>query len=158
VPQNNLNRGNAKEKMTFFVQADEEAKSFLQKFFQPGKPSWRDDRIQGHVLKAENGKIVSAIIYQELAHSANWVFIHALGTQVDHRKKGYARALLDNLTKKDGAPHIICLEAIDGDPGLLPMYRNFGFIPSSTHDEQIKIDIKSLGKGNNKTLVLDNKA
>jgi GNAT superfamily N-acetyltransferase len=146
--------------MTSFVPTSntEEAKAFLHGFFQPEKSSWKDDGIQGHVLKAENGKIVSAIIHQELAHSANWVFIHALGTQVDHRNRGYARALLDNLTKKDGAPHIICLEAIHGEPDLRPMYRNFGFIPSSTHDEQIKIDIKSLGKGNNKTLVLENKA
>jgi predicted GNAT family N-acyltransferase len=145
--------------MTSFEQDNEMAKDFLHSFFQPGKPSWSGDAIQGHVLKTENaGKIVSAIIYEQLTHNENWVFIHALGTSVEQRKRGHARALLENLMKKDGAPHMICLETINGDSDLPPMYRSLGFIPSSTYDEQIKRDIKSLGKGANKTLVLNNKA
>jgi predicted GNAT family N-acyltransferase len=145
--------------MTCVVQADDEAKQFLDKFFQPGRCSWKHTGIQGHVLKTgKDGPIVSAIIYQQIPDNENWVLIHALGTSEDQRKRGHARVLLENLMNKDGAPHMIFLEAIDGDPDLLAMYRKFGFIPSSTHDEQIEKVIKSFGKGDNKTLVLDNKA
>jgi ribosomal protein S18 acetylase RimI-like enzyme len=145
--------------MTFFVRADQEAKSFLHGLIQPGKSSWTDDKIQGHVLKTgKDGPIVSAIIYQKFLDNENWVVIHALGTSEDQRKRGHARALLENLMNKDGAPHMMFLEAINGDPDLPHIYRNLGFIYSSTHDEQIKKEIKSFGKGGNKTLVLDNKA
>jgi predicted GNAT family N-acyltransferase len=145
--------------MTSLEQANKEAKDFLHRLLKPGKSSWTADGIQGHVLKTVNdGNIVSAIIYQQLTHNENWVFIHALGTSMEQRKKGHVRALLENLMKKDGAPHMICLEAISGDSDLLQIYGNLGFIPSSTHDKQIQRDIKSLGKGGNKTLILDNKA
>jgi GNAT superfamily N-acetyltransferase len=149
--------------MTFILQADELAKTFLHKFIKPPrKDSWKNDRIQGHVLKTkEDGPIVSAIIYQEIPDKSKWVLIHALGTSEDQRKKGHARALLEELMKKDGAPHKFFLEAINGDPDhpdLPHIYRNLGFIPSPTHDELIKVAIKSFGNGDNKTLVLDNLA
>jgi GNAT superfamily N-acetyltransferase len=143
------------------IHIERAANDILNKFFEPEKPSWEGDKIEGYVLKMENdGPICSAIIYQTLANSTNWVFIHALGTNVNHRNKGYARALLENLMKMDVAPQMIFVEAkaIKGGPHTMIFFRNLGFIPSPTHDEQVKIDIQSLGIGDNKTLVLDNKA
>jgi hypothetical protein len=136
---------------------DDQAKEILHSMFKPGKSSWNGDGIQGLVLKTEN-EVVSAIIYQKLTQSANWVFIHALGTVIEHRNRGYARALLENLMKMDPAPPMIFLEPINGDSRLPMLYKNWGFIPSSTHDEQIKKEVESLGQGGNITFVLDNKA
>jgi predicted GNAT family N-acyltransferase len=149
--------------MTSFEVVDDfkKAEVFLKESLPSSKPSWTtSDEIKiGHVLKTKkNDQIASAIIYQQLKQNEHWVFIHAIATSEDERNRGYARALLEKLMKKDLAPHMIFLEAIDGSSDLLQIYRNFGFIPSSTHDEKIKKDITTLGKGNNKTLVLDNKA
>jgi predicted acetyltransferase len=147
--------------MPSFVIEDEikEAEEFLKTLLPSNKPPWttNNERKIGHVLKTE-GKIASAIIYQQLKQNVHWVFIHTIATSEDERNRGYARALLEKLMKKDRAPHMIFLEAIDGSSDLLQIYRNFGFIPSSTHDEEIKKDVKTLGQGNNKTLVLNNKA
>jgi GNAT superfamily N-acetyltransferase len=137
------------------------AEEFLIALLPSNEPPWAaSNGIKlGHVLQTkEEGEIVSAIIYEQLKQNEHWVFIHALATREDARNKGYARALLEKLMKHDRAPHMICLEALNGNSDLLQIYRNFGFIPSSTHDEEIKKDINSLGEGNNKTLVLDNKA
>jgi GNAT superfamily N-acetyltransferase len=145
--------------MTSFevVEDLKKAEEFLEQFLPSSKPSWTASigNKVGHVLKTkENDQIASAIIYQQLEQNEHWVFIHAIATRQDERNRGYARALLEKLMKKDRAPHMICLEASD----LLQIYRNFGFIPSSSHDKEIKREIKTLGKGPNKTLVLDNKA
>jgi N-acetylglutamate synthase-like GNAT family acetyltransferase len=149
--------------MTSFVLKEDikKAKEFLKPFHLSSKPSWTaaSNNIKvGQVLKTENGKIVSAIIYEQLKQNEHWVFIHALATREDARNRGHARKLLENLMKEDRAPHMICLEALNGNSDLLQIFWNFGFIPSSTHDEEIKKDINTLGIGNNKTLVLDNKA
>ena len=145
--------------MTSFEVVDDlkKAEVFLKESLPSSKPSWTrsNEIIIGHVLKTKkNDQIASAIIYQQLKQNEHWVFIHAIATSEDERNRGYARALLEKLMKKDRAPHMICLEASD----LLQIYRNFGFIPSSSHDKEIKREIKTLGKGPNKTLVLDNKA
>jgi hypothetical protein len=145
--------------MTFFAQANGDAIEFLLDFFPEDRPSWTGDGIQGHVLKMEkDGEIVSAIIYQQLEQDEKWVFIHAIGTSQLERHKGHAKSLFENLMKKDGAPLMIFLQATNSDLRLLQKYRNIGFIPSCTHDVQLRTYIESVGAGGNKTLVLDTKA
>jgi GNAT superfamily N-acetyltransferase len=136
---------------------------FLNTFFQESPGAGKlSDEIKGYVLKMKedgpDGPICSFIVYQKLKINANWVFIHALHTKPEHRKKGYARLLLETLMKMEIAPQIIFVEASKEGPDLKPMFRNLGFIPSPTHDEQVKVDIKSLGEEGKETLVLDNKA
>jgi hypothetical protein len=132
----------------------------LNTFFQPHTEAGKgDDEIKGYVLKMEkDGPVCASIVYQKLKINANWVFIHALHTKEEHTEKGYERALLENLMKVEFATQICFVEASKVNPDLKPMFRNLGFIPSPTHDEQVKVDIPSLGEEGKETLVLDNKA